>query len=173
MGSSHPIDVSPRKWFRSVDLYRSRTAILEISTSPSLNTVTISLSHHWSGFFFRKMFWMLPWWSKFFYRPKFGSGPSTSMAAVGHLGLFSLSHFLRNHGGIVSKFCLRIPLPTIPRYVSLKSILIHRLIWPPDGHLRNWTSPLLNTLTISCSDLLRDHWSDFLKICLWCSPSDL
>ena len=33
--------------------------------------------------------------------------------------------------------------------------------------------PLLNTLTISFSHLLRDHWSHVFKICLRCSISGL
>ena len=33
--------------------------------------------------------------------------------------------------------------------------------------------PLLNTVTISLSQLPRDHWSDFFKTCLRCSASGL
>ena len=39
--------------------------------------------------------------------------------------------------------------------------------------LKSPNCPLLNTVTISLSHRLRDHWSDFFETCLTCSPSSL
>ena len=55
MDSCQFLNMSPQKWFQSVDSYGRQTTILEVAVSPLHITVSISLSHlhrdHWSDFF--------------------------------------------------------------------------------------------------------------------------
>ena len=67
-------------------------------------------------------------------------------------------------GGISSR------LLSTPRYVSMKT-LVHWLIWPPDGHLKN--HDFFFTVTILLSHLLQDHSWDFFETCLKCASSCL
>ena len=79
------------------------------------------------------------------------------MVAVNHLGFFSLSQLFRSQWRNFIKILHNEFLST-PRCVSAKIVQVHQLIWLPDGLLRNWNSPLLNTVTISLLQLLCEHF---------------
>ena len=164
MNFSQCVDVSARKWFWSVNKYGRMAAIFKIDICPLLNTVTISFSHllrdHWSDFF--KLAWDVPLVAQLC-SPENGSGSFTKMAAGNHIWFSPLSHLLRNHWRnfvetlhMNSSHCL--------------DVSARKRFWSVNKY--GWTAaifkiancPLLNTVTISLSHLLRDHWSDFFKL---------
>ena len=94
------------------------------------------------------------------------------MAAAGHLCFSPLSHLLRNHWrNFAATFHMnssqRIDISAQKRFGSVNKYGRTAAIF------KIAICPLLNTLTISLSHLLRDHWSDFFETCLRWSPSGL
>ena len=99
------------------------------------------------------------------------SGPSKNKAASSHLW-FSLLSYLRNHCRnlvetlhMISSQCLDIS--TRKRFRSINKYGRTAAIF------KITNCPLLNTVTISLSHLLRDHWLDSFETYWRCFPSGL
>ena len=113
------------------------SALLDVAflTVWELSSVRLSvqlLSHllqdHWSDFFLNlvRMFPSVPSCASI----KKNSGPSTNMAAVGHLWCFLLSHLLSNYLTDSNETCLLCLPQCLNVQVQKKKIPVRRQIWP-------------------------------------------
>ena len=162
MNSSQCLDVSGKNRFWSVYKFGRTAAIFKIANCPLLYTATISLSHllrgHWSDFF-KTCLKCLP--------------IASSQVVSARKWFRSIDKYSRRQPSLIFTVIASPlkPLEEFSRNLAYEFLSMSRCVRPKMSTnmakmadiFKIVNYPLLNTVTISLTHLLRDHWPDVLK----------